>query len=186
VNQVTDPIEFTSTPGGTIAAGIRRLGRLFAILALLMILAAFAAWFSDRLVPGLLALAVVGLVGVAWRMSNDLRPRKLTLEPGRLVIETPRHLIEVPIEGARIRPLDRDEIGHLEGLASAGGIVAGTGGFDSRHLGEFDLYASDLHQALFIRGLEARLVVTPDQPTEFMERFQQMATSPLLQSSPHE
>ena len=31
-------------------------------------------------------------------MSNDLRPRKLILEPGQLVIQTPRQLIEVPIE----------------------------------------------------------------------------------------
>lgn len=178
--------EFKSTPGGTVAAGMRRLGRLFAILALLMILAAIAAWFSGPLVPGLLALAVAGLVGVAWRMSHDLRPRQLILEPGQLVILTPRQRIEVPIEGAKIRPLVAEEIRHLESLASAGGIVAGSGGFDSRRLGEFDLYASDLDNALFIQGLGARLVVTPDKPAEFLESFAQMAASPLLQSSAHE
>lgn len=182
----SESIEFSSTPGGTIAIGLRRLSRLFAILALLMILAAVVSWLSGPLFPGLLALAVAALVGVAWRMSNDLRPRKLHLELGQLVIQTPRQLIEVPIENAKIRPLTADEIAHLEGLASAGGIVAGSGGFDSRRLGEFDLYASDLRHALFIQGLGARLVVTPDQPAEFTRAFEQMAASPLLQSSPHE
>lgn len=183
---VPDSIEFTSTPGGTIAVGLRRLGWLFAILAILMILAAIASWFAGPFFPGLLALAVAAVVGVAWRMSNDLRPRKLILEPGQLVIQTPRQLIEVPIEGATVRILTSEEIGHLEGLASAGGIVAGSGGFDSRQLGEFDLYASDLRHALFIQGLGARLVVTPDQPGDFTRTFEQMAALPLLQSSAHE
>ena len=186
MNQTPDSIEFASTPGGTIAVGLRRLAWLFAILAILMILAAIASWLSGPFFPGLLALAVAALVGVAWRMSNDLRPRKLILEPGRLVIQTPRQLIEVPIEGAKVRTLTREEVSHLEGLASVGGVVAGSGGFDSRQLGEFDLYASDLRHALFIQGLGARLVVTPDEPVDFTQTFEQMAALPLLQSSAHE
>jgi len=186
MNPEVDSMEFTCTPGGTVATGIRRLRCLFTILILLMVLAAGASWLSGPFFPGMLALAVAALVGVAWRMSNDLRPRKLILEPGRLVIQTPRQLIEVPIEGAKIRALTTGEISHLEGLASAGGIVAGSGGFDSRLLGELDLYASDLENALFIQGLGARLVVTPDQPSEFIEGFQHLAAFPLLQSSAHE
>ena len=186
MNAAADPLQFTCTPGGTVAKGSRRLSRLFTILALMMALAAGVSWLSGPFFPGLLALAVAALVGVAWRMSNDLRPRRLILDPGRLVIQTPRQLIEVPIESAKIRTLTTEEISHLEGLASAGGIVAGSGGFDSRLLGEFDLYASDLQNALFILGLGARLVVTPDQPSEFIEGFRQMAAFPLLQSSAHE
>ena len=178
--------EFTCSPGGAIAVGRRRLATLFAILGLLMLAAAVAAWFSGPFFPGLLALAVAALVGVAWRMSHDLRPRTLVLEPGRLTIHTPGQLIEVPIEEAQIRALAADEIEHLERLATAGGIVAGSGGFDSRRLGEFDLYASDLRRAVFIQGLGGRLIVTPDEPAEFLRRFEQMAASPLLQSSAHE
>ena len=180
------PLEFASTAGGTVAVGSRRLGLLLSVLALLMLTAALTAWLSGRVFPGLLALAVVGLIGLAWRMSNDLRPRRLRLEPGKLWIETPSRLLEIPIEGARIRALDPEEIQHLEGLASVGGIVAGSGGFDSRRLGEFDLYASNLVQALFIQGLGTRLVITPDQPADFIDSFRQMAASPLLQSSAHE
>lgn len=182
----TPTFEFSSTPAGTIAAGRRRLASLFAVLAILMLVAAIAAWLTGQAFPGLLALAVALSVGLAWRMSNDLRPRKLILEPGRVAILTPSRRIEVPIEGARIRALRPEEIEHLEGLASAGGVVAGSGGFDSRLLGEFDLYASDLDQSLFVQGLGGRFVITPDQPEEFIRRFAQMAASPLLQSSAHE
>lgn len=186
MNQKEDSTIFTCTPGGSVATGIRRLRRLFASLALLMIVASLIAWSTNRFIPGLLAFAVACLVGFTWRMSNDLRARKLTLEPGLLTIETPRQLIEVSIEGAKVRPLTADEIAHLEGLASAGGIVAGSGGFDSRQLGEFDLYASNLRHAVFIQGLGTRMVVTPDEPSQFMATFQQMTAPPLLQSTPHE
>ena len=178
MSQTDTTVEFDSSPGGSIAAGRRRLGGLFALLATLMLVAAVASWLSGPFFPGLLALAVAALVGVAWRMSHDLRPRKLILEPGRLIIYTPSQLIDVAIEGARIRPLSAAEIDHLEGLASVGGIVAGAGGFDSRLLGEFDLYASNLSHALYIQGLGGRLVVTPDEPDEFLHQFEQMAAAP--------
>jgi len=181
-----EPMTFSCTPGGGIALGIRRLSRFFSALVALMVLAAAACWITGRLFPGFLALAVASLVAFTWRMSNDLRPRQLMLERGLLMIATPRQLIEFSIEGATIRPLEDDERAHLERLASAGGVVAGSGGFDSRHLGEFDLYASDFANALYIRGLEVKLVVTPDQPAEFIRTFRQMTDSPLLQSSAHE
>lgn len=151
-----------------------------------MILAAIGAWVTGRLIPGMIAAIVACVIGLAWRMSNDLRPRRLTLEPALMLIETPRQLIPVRIEGAQIRPLEPEEIEHLESLASAGGFVAGSGGFDSRLLGEFDLYASDFAHALFVQAMEGRYIVTPDRPANFLDTFRQMTVSPLLQSSAHE
>lgn len=182
----TPTTEFECSPGGSIAAGIRRLNRMFTLLGLSMVIAAIVSWYSGPFFPGLLALAVAAVVLLAWRMSNDLRPRVLILKPGQLAIRTPRQLIEVPIEDAKARALSEEEIAHLEGLASAGGVVAGSGGFDSRMLGEFDLYASDLSRALFIQGVGARLIVTPDEMEEFLRCFARMANSPLLQSSAHD
>lgn len=180
------PDVFSCTPGGAVAASINRFRWLLIILALSMILAALVAWTAGRLIPGMIAAVVAGVVGLAWRMSNDLRPRRLTLEPALMLIETPRQLIPVSIEGAQIRSLEPEEIEHLESLASAGGFVAGSGGFDSHLLGEFDLYASDFAHAQFIQAAEGRYVVTPDRPARFLESFRQMAASPLLQSSAHE
>jgi hypothetical protein len=186
VSQSPEQTRYSCTLGGAVAAGSRRLALLLTVLAVAMIVAAIASWAAGRLIPGLIALAVASVVGLAWRMSNDLRPRNLTLEPALMHIETVRQLIPVSIEGAQIRRLEPREIEHIENLASAGGFVAGSGGFDSRLLGEFDLYASDLAHALWVQGPAGRFVVTPDDPMKFLREFEQMATSPLLQSSSHE
>ena len=49
-----------------------------------------------------------------------------------------------------------------------GGEVAGTGGFDSHRLGEIDLYASNLANAILLQGEESGTVVTPDDPAAFL------------------
>ena len=177
---------FPCTPGGVIARGRRRMEWLFLVLALTMLVATVVAWVTGRLVPGLLALTVVVIIAVARRMSRELQPRAVELVPGNLTIETESHRIDVPIDGAKIRHLEPAEIRHLERLASVGGIVAGSGGFDSHLLGEFDLYASDLENSLFVDAGGSRLVLTPDQPDEFVESFRLLAASPLLQSTAHE
>ncbi len=179
MSQSGEQARYSCTLGGAVAAGRRRLALLLTVLAVSMIVAAITCWATGRFIPGLIALGVAGVVGLAWRMSNDLRPRNLTLEPALMHIETVRQLIPVSIEGAQIRPLEPQEIEHIEN-------VAGSGGFDSRLLGEFDLYASDLAHALWVQGPAGRFVVTPDDPTNFLRDFEQMASSPLLQSSSHE
>ena len=165
-------------------AGRRRLGRLLSLLALLLLAAAVLSWSSGRIFPGFLALFVAGVVGFAWRMSNDLLPRNLRFDEQTLQIETASRLIPVSIADATIRKLEPDEIQHLERLASAGGFVAGSGGFDSRRLGEFDLYGSDLTNAVFLQGVEGRWVVTPDEPDAFIEVVEERAASPATIPSP--
>ncbi len=171
-------LHFACTPGGAIATGARRLAILLLALGLLLLVAAVFSWSGGRLFPGLLALLVAGVVGLAWRMSNDLRPRRLRFENQTLIIETASRRIPFAISEATVRPLSDQEIRHLEVLASVGGFVVGTGGFDSRHLGEFDLYASDFNHALLVQSLDGRLVVTPDRRDAFIDTFRQLATSP--------
>jgi hypothetical protein len=78
----------------------------------------------------------------------------------------------------RARPLELDERRHLEGLASTAGLTAGTGGFDSQRLGEFELYASDLANAVLVEGGDLRLVLTPDAPAAFCTELSRLpATS---------
>ena len=92
---------------------------------------------------------------------------------------------EVKAACAKVRRLAASEIRHVERLASVGGIVAGSGGFDSHLLGEFDLYASNLQNSLFVDAVGSRLVVTPDQPDEFIATFRLLtATAPATILSP--
>lgn len=160
-------LRFPCTAGGTILRGRLRLRRLLVGLTLLMIAVAAATWIAGRFWPGLLALLVAAVPWTAWRMSGDLEPLWLDLDGGLLVIQMRRRRERFRVAGAEVRRLTPEETEHLERLANTGGVTAGTGGFESRLLGEFDLYASDLAHAVLVDLGETRLVVTPDDPEGF-------------------
>ncbi len=150
------------------ARGRRRL-RLFLLgLAVLMLVVATAAFWSGRTGAGVLSLFVALGPWIAWRMSSDVELRRLEVEDGVLTIWMRWRRERVPLDGAAARRLAAEETAHLERLASTGGVVAGTGGYESRLLGELDLYASDLGNAVLLELPERRLVVTPDDPDAFV------------------
>jgi hypothetical protein len=159
---------FACTPGGAIARSRRRMRLLFAGLGGTLVAAALLAWAQGRLAAGILPLVVAGIVRTAWRMSGDLDVLELELADGRLTVRMRRQLRAVAVGGARARRLDPEERRHLERLASSAGITASTGGFDSSRLGEFDLHATDLENAVLVETEEERLVVTPDRCEEFL------------------
>ena len=163
-----EPKLFRCSPGGAIAAGRRRLKGLLAGVAALMALVAAGAWWAGRPVPALLAGGVAAVALFILRMSGDLEPLWLEVRPDLLTVQTRRRWLRLPLPAIAARRLRTDEIGHVEGLATAGGMVAGSGGFDSHRLGEFDLYASDLANAVLVEGEEIRLLVTPDEPEAFL------------------
>ncbi len=161
---------FPCTAGGTILRGRLRLRRLLVGLTLLMVAVAVATWIAGRLWPGILAILVAAVPWTAWRMSGDLEPLWLDLDAGGiglLVIQMRRRRERFRVAGAEVRRLTPEETEHLERLANTGGVTAGTGGFESRLLGEFDLYASDLAHAVLVDLGETRLVVTPDDAEGF-------------------
>lgn len=159
---------FPCTPGGAIRRGRRRLATLLLGLSLVLILVALAAFWSGRRWPALLALLVALVPWTAWRMSGDLDPLWLELDGPWLVLQMRRRRERREVAGAAARRLSPEETAHLERLATTGGVVAGTGGFDSHLLGEVDLAASDLAHAVLLDWGESRLVVTPDDPDAFL------------------
>jgi hypothetical protein len=160
---------FPCTAGGAILRGRLRLRRLLLGLTVLMaVVGAVAIAASGRLFPGLFALLVALVPWTAWRMSGDLDPLWIDLSKGTLTVQMRRRSERFPIAGAEARRLTPEEIGSLERLATSGGLVAGTGGFESRLLGEIDLYASDFANAVLLEAGELRLVVTPDDPETFL------------------
>jgi hypothetical protein len=164
-------IRFPCTPGGSIARGRRRLRRLLFGLALILVAAGGFAWATGRHGVAVLTWILALVPWTAWRMSGDLEPLWLDVDlrgGGTLLVQMRRRHERLPVEGASSRLLTPAEIAHVEGLATAGGMVAGSGGFDSRLLGEFDLYASDLSHAVLLDLGESRLVVTPDDPAAFL------------------
>ncbi len=160
---------FPSTPAGSIVRGRSRLRYLLLGLTLLMVAVAVATWIADRFWPGLIALVVAFIPWTAWRMSGDLEVLWLDVDGSLLTIQMRRRRERFPLGGAEVRRLTPGEIEHLERLATSGGVTAGTGGFDSRLLGEIDLYASNFANSVLVDLGENRLVVTPDNPEGLLE-----------------
>ena len=159
---------FPCTPGGAVAHGRRRLRLLLLGLALLMLAIGIAAFAAGRIGAGIFAWLVALGPWIAWRMSSDVELRRLDVEDGILTIWMRWRRERLPLAGAAARRLTAEETEHLGRLASTGGVVAGTGGYESRLLGELDLYASDLANAILLELPERRLVVTPDDPDAFV------------------
>ncbi len=160
---------FDCTAAGAIGAGKRTLARLLLGLCLAMVAVAVFVWIGDRKLPALLCLAVALVLWTAWRMSGDLDLLWLEVARDRLIIQLRRQRVDLPLLAPRGRRLDGEERAHVERLASRGLMVAGTGGFDSHRLGEFNLYATDLEHAVIVETGDSRVVVTPDDPDSFLD-----------------
>jgi hypothetical protein len=160
---------FPCTPGGAVLRGRLRLRWLLVGLAVLMVVVAVLTWLAGQRWPAVLALLVAGIPWLAWRMSGDLDTFWLDVDSSHLTIQMRRRRERFPLGGAEVRRLSPEEIEHLERLATSGGVTAGTGGFDSRLLGEVDLYASNFSNAVLVDLGESRLVVTPDNPDGLLE-----------------
>jgi len=130
---------------------------------------AVLVWINDRKVPALLCLAVAFVLWTTWRMSGDLDLSWIEVDRNLLTIYMRHRRLRLPLAAPRARLLDAGERTHLEKLASNGLIVIGTGGFDSHLLGEFNLHASNLDNAVLVETGDSRVVVTPDDPVAFLD-----------------
>jgi hypothetical protein len=160
---------FPCTAGGAVLRGRLRLRRLLLGLTVLMVAVGIVTLAVGRIFPGIFALLVALVPWTAWRMSGDLDPLWLDLAGSWLTVQMRRRHERFPVIGAEARRLTPEEIETLERLATSGGLVAGTGGFESRLLGELDLYASNLENAVLLDSGDLRKVVTPDDPEGFLE-----------------
>ena len=160
---------FPCTPGGAVLRGRLRLRWLLVGLTVLMVVVSVLTWVAGQRWPAVLALLVAAIPWTAWRMSGDLDLLWLDVGGGYLTIQMRRRRERFPLGGAEARRLAPGEIAHLERLATSGGVTAGTGGFDSRLLGELDLHASNFANSVLVDLGETRLVVTPDNPEGLLE-----------------
>lgn len=168
---------FICTPAGAVAAGRRRLRLILLGPAILMLGLALVTWARGSVFSGLLSVAAALLLIIAWRTVNQLEPHYLELQDSKLEIRLRWRLFHVDLTGASARLLTGDEKAHLEQLVSVGGMVSTSGGYDSHRLGEFDLYASNLDNALLLEAEDSRFLLTPDEPHAFVEAVGRISRS---------
>lgn len=159
---------FPCSRGGSVADGRRRLRSFLLTLGLATLGVAVVAMWAGRWVPTFLAVGAGLLALFARRMSADLDPFWIDLEGDQLRIQMRRQHQIVALAGTTLRRLEVAEIDHLTSLATTAGITAGTGGFESHLLGELDLYATQLDNAVLIQHQESATIVTPDDPDGFL------------------
>ncbi len=159
---------FICTATGPVAAGRQRLRLILLGPAVLMLIVTLVTWFSGRIFAGLLSLAVAVVLVFTWRTANQLEPLYLEIQDTQLEVRLRWRRFHVDLTGASARLLTDEEKVHLERLVSVGGMVATSGGYDSHRLGEFDLYASNLDNALLLEAEDSRFVLTPDDPRRFV------------------
>jgi hypothetical protein len=174
----SEPLVFRCTPGGAIAAGRRRIGRLLVGAAVLMLGLAIVVLIAGRWGPALICLGAACLAFLAWRMSGDLDPLWLTLTPDELMVQMRRQRATLALVSVSARRIDESERAHLASLTSAGGVTFASASYESRLLGAFDLHATNLANAVLIEvdappdqkdeADRLRWIVTPDDPEQFL------------------
>jgi hypothetical protein len=161
-------LRFDCSLAGSVATGRRRLTLLLVGLGVLMLGVTLTMLLVGRFFPAMLAFVVALVTLFCWRMSHDLEPLWIEVGEDEFSIYLRSRRMRVPLPPRAARILTAGERAHLVGLASAGGVVAGAGGFDSHLLGEFELYASNLDNAVLVEAGVMRLILSPDDPSGFI------------------
>jgi hypothetical protein len=134
---------------------------------------------EGKWVPGVLALVLAFAPQFALRLFLDAEPREIVLAGQSLRLRLDSGATEIfDLPGSMARRLELDEIEHLSSLAERGGLVLGTGSFDSRVFGEVDLYATDLRNAVLLKREQTAWIVTPDAPDAFLAAIAATITAP--------
>lgn len=161
---------FPCTPGGSVARGRKILWRLSIASSVLLLGASVVTFATGPLVPAMVLLLLAFSLQFALRLFLDAEPRQLRIEGGAVRLRLDSEAEEIfPLAGATARRLGEEEIAHVAHLAERARLVLGGGSFDSHRLGEFDLYASDLANAVLLSSEEKTWVVTPDTPGAFLD-----------------
>lgn len=166
---------FACTAGGSVEADRRKLQRGLIVLALAVF--AIAALLVVR--GGVGSAVILTLVGAmtayAARMARDLDLLWIEWNPGggdeALILQLRRQRLPRPAPRSA-RLLTDDEVEHLRQLTRWSGFQVATGGYESRMLGEIEVYTSNLERPVLLQLAEEALVVTPDEPERFVAAFQ--------------
>ena len=108
--------------------------------------------------PTLFKLAISALLIFTILVSYLFSPRRIRVEDGSVIVERPIGKVVIPLEGARIRKLDRLGFRTLR-LFGSGGLFGYFGLFYSSGIGKFYLYSGRRKNLTLIETGEKRYVI---------------------------
>lgn len=167
--------KFTCTAGGSVEADRRKLQRGLVGLAL-AVFAVVVVLIVRGVLGSAVILTLVGAVTVyAARMVRDLDLLWIEWTPGggdeALALQLRRQRLFRPAP-ASARLLTDEEAAHLRQLTRWSGFQVATGGYESRMLGEIEVYTCNLDRPVLLQLAEEALVVTPDEPERLVAAVQ--------------
>lgn len=165
--------EFAPAPIGT---RVRFVTLLSAVAAFAMTVAAPLFMQRERHPPPWPVYLAIGIapavLAVIWFTA---RIRRYRLVGEELQIQLPLRTVRFPLEGLKDVVPDREALRGARKIAGNDGLGAVSGRFRSKRLGGFRAYVTDGERAVVLRWPDRCVVISPDQPSWFVETMRKRA-----------
>jgi len=121
-------------------------------------------------------VAASGVAPVAFAFALWMsRIRRYRLAGDELLIEFRFRTVRFPVAGLISAVTDRDAMHHAWKVFGNDGLGAYSGRFRSKRLGNFRAYLTDTERAVVLRWPDRCIVVSPEQPSCFVEAVRKRA-----------
>ena len=155
---------------------------------------------SLKIMTGLSAVILVGIpvIGIftgphgslLWILGMIVMPLSMLFIASLLYMLTTdtlliRHLIwnsRIPLSGLKSAEVDTEAMSKSIRTFGNGGLFCFAGIFNNNRLGSYRAFATDPKRAVVLRFSDRTVVVTPDQPDDFVMRIKQICGNPVKPS----
>jgi hypothetical protein len=112
------------------------------------------------------------VVAIVWFTTRIRRYRMVEAE---LQVELTFRTVRFPLEGLKDVTPDREALRGARKIIGNDGLRAISGRFRSKRLGRFHAYVTDGERAVVLRWPDRCVVISPDQPSWFIETVRKRA-----------
>jgi len=166
-------VEFAPAPIGTRVRMMTLLSIVSVVVAATVVLVLMLETSHPPPWPVFLMTGIApAVVAAIWFTAHIRRYRVVEAE---LQVELPLRTVRFPLEGLKDVTPDREALRGARKIIGNDGLRAISGRFRSRHLGAFRAYVTDAEHAVVLRWPDRCVVISPDQPSWFIETVRKRA-----------
>ncbi|HXG46066.1 MAG TPA: PH domain-containing protein [Methylomirabilota bacterium] len=156
-------------PWGRLLVGTSSLATLLLLLVPVWVGASSNLPSAVRWPVMLIPVFLLGICGV-------FAVRGYTVRGGDLVVHRPLWDTHIPLTGMKTVEVRPRALSNAIRTCGNGGLFSFTGFFWSRTLGAFRAYVTDLHRTVVVRLVGRTVVVSPDDPEQFVRQLRAAQT----------